>query len=84
MRTTLTLEDDLAARVRELAHRRRISFKEAVNEVVRRGLMAQEPRSRKPVQVETFSSAFRPGIDELKLNQLLDEMDVSELSHRSE
>ena len=38
MRTTLTFEDDLARRLREMARRRGISFKEAVNETLRRGL----------------------------------------------
>jgi predicted transcriptional regulator len=31
MRTTLTLDDDVAAKLRELAHRRKLTFREAVN-----------------------------------------------------
>jgi hypothetical protein len=38
MRTTVTLDDDLVARLRKAAHERGISFKEAINEAVRGGL----------------------------------------------
>jgi hypothetical protein len=78
VRTTLTLDDDLARKLRELAHRRKISFKEAVNSVLRRGLVAQESRAEvgQPFEVETFRSAFRPGVDPLKLNQLSDELEA--------
>jgi hypothetical protein len=82
MRTTLTLDDDVARKLRELAHRRKIPFKEAVNSVLRRGLVAQESRagSGRPFQVETFRSAFRPGVDPLKLNQLSDELEARRFS----
>lgn len=77
MRTTLTLDDDVAAKLRELAHRRKMSFKEVVNSVLRRGLVAQESRGEsRPFQVEAFRSAFRPGVDPLKLNQLSDELEA--------
>jgi hypothetical protein len=78
MRTTLTLDDDVAAKLRALAHRRRISFKEVVNSILRKGLVVQESRSKssRPFQVEAFRSAFRPGVDPLKLNQLSDELEA--------
>jgi hypothetical protein len=78
MRTTLTLDDDVATKLRALAHRRRVSFREVVNSVLRRGLVAQESRSEStpPFQVETFRSAFGPGVDPLKLNQLSDELEA--------
>jgi len=44
MRTKVTLEPDLAKQVRSLAHRRGVSFKQALNEVLRRGLTAPSPR----------------------------------------
>ena len=78
MRTTLTLDDDLAARLRDLAHRKGISFKEALNSVLRRGLSAPERSERRPKEfrVRTFRSAFQPGVDPLRLNQLSDEIEV--------
>jgi hypothetical protein len=79
MRTTLTLDDDLAARLRELAHRRKVSFKEVVNTVLRQGLVAQARRAEpgRPFRVEVFRSPFRPGVDPLRLNQLSDELEVA-------
>ncbi len=38
MRTTLTLDADVAAQLKRLAQRRRASFKTTVNEALRRGL----------------------------------------------
>ena len=85
MRTTLSLDDDVAAKLRDLAHRRKRPFKEVVNEVLRRGLAAQAPRSEasRPFRVEIFRSAFRPGIDPLKLNQLNDELEARRVGETS-
>lgn len=78
MRTTVTLDDDVAGKLRELAHRHRLSFKAALNSTLRRGLAAQERRGRllPPFRVDVFSSPFRPGVDPLHLNQLVDELDL--------
>jgi hypothetical protein len=78
MRTTLTLDDDLAARLRELAHRRGTSFKHVVNETLRRGLSNPDPsqRNRRRFRVRTFRSDFRSGVDPVKLNQLVDDLEV--------
>lgn len=78
MRTTLTIDDDLATKLRQLAHRRRVSFKEVVNAAIRRGLAAQVRGSngRQPFRVEPFKSAFRAGVDPMRLNQLADELEA--------
>lgn len=84
MRTTLTIDEDVAAKLRELAHRRKLSFKTVVNAVLRRGLAAQEPRaeSRRRFRVDVFRSAFRPGVDPLRLNQLNDELAARQLGEQ--
>jgi hypothetical protein len=81
MRTTLTLADNVAAKLRDLAHRRQQPFKIIVNEVLRRGLAAQAIPAKSPgrFRVECFRSAFRPGVDPLKLNQLNDELEARRL-----
>ena len=73
MRTTLTLDDELARRLEELARREGRPFKEVVNEAVRRGLAAQEVAE---YRVETFRSGFRAGVDPLRLNQVVDELET--------
>jgi len=48
MRTTLTLDDDVAALVERLRKDRNLSLKEAVNEALRQGLRAMTaPRKRR-------------------------------------
>lgn len=80
MRTTLTLEPELAKKLRDLAHRQGTSFKQVLNDAIRRGLSAQQAR----VEVEPFTfephrgGAFQPGIDATKLNQLFDEIEVGD------
>jgi predicted DNA-binding ribbon-helix-helix protein len=77
MRTTLTLEDDLARRLKDLARREGRPFKEVVNETLRRGLTSQEvAEPAEPYRVETFRSGFRAGVDPLRLNQLVDELET--------
>lgn len=50
MRTTLSLDDDIAAMLERLRKSRRASFKELVNEALREGLkhLAAPPKRRKP------------------------------------
>ena len=56
MRTTLTLDDDVAAQLERLRRQRDLKFRELVNDVLRRGLreMSGEPRRRKAVRTRTF------------------------------
>lgn len=60
MRTTLTLDPDVADRLRALARERGLPFKQVVNTVLRRGLGAGE---REPFRIEARSLGLRPGID---------------------
>jgi hypothetical protein len=78
MRTTVAIDDDLVEKLRELATKRRQPFTAIVNETLRRGLSGQRPRQarRAPFRVDAFDSAFRPGVDPLRLNQLLDDLEV--------
>ncbi len=80
MRTTLTLDDDIAEKLRNLAHRRQLPFKEVVNAVLRRGLSPGGNRTppTTPFQLRTFRSGFRAGVDPQRLNQLVDELQVQE------
>lgn len=46
MRTTLTLDPDVAARLKRLRQRRDARFKDVVNEALREGLRAMEEKPR--------------------------------------
>ena len=85
MRTTLRLDDDLLARLKQLALRRGTSLRDVVNATVRRGLSAPEPggKKRRRFRVKPFHSRFRAGVDPEKLNQLTDDLEVRRFGARS-
>ena len=61
MRTTVTLDDDLAAALQQLARERGLPFKDVLNGAVRRGL--DEGTATKPYRVPARPLGVRPGID---------------------
>ena len=69
MRTTVTLEPDLAARLRQLSRERNISFKEAINAAVRAGLGA-DTGPLPPYREETRELGLLPGVDLTKALRL--------------
>lgn len=73
MRTTLTLETEVAEKLRAEAALGKRSFKDIVNQALKRGLGIEKSEPEKPFEVITFSSAFQPGIDPRKLQQFLDD-----------
>ncbi len=77
MRTTLTLDDDLASILKTRARQSGVSFKEVVNRALRAGLgtEAQPPAADAPKTIP-HSFGFRPGIDLDKLNQFADELEA--------
>ncbi len=83
MRTTLTLDDDLAALLKAQAASQGISFKQAVNAALRAafGQEAMAPAGPAPKTIP-HDFQFRPGVDLNKLNQLVDELEAEEMAHR--
>ena len=56
MRTTLTLDDDVAVRLERLRRERNASFKDLVNDILRAGLRAEQnpPKPRKRFRTKTY------------------------------
>ena len=78
MRTTLTLDPDVARLLEEEAHRQRRPFKQVVNDAIRRGLGARpDAGALAPFRVEPHRTALRPGVDPRALNRLADELEES-------
>ena len=76
MRTTLTLDPDVARMLEEEAHRQRKPFKQVVNEAIRRGLAPRGgSRPAAPYRVRPHKTTLRPGIDAGALNRLADEIE---------
>lgn len=76
-RTTLTLEDDVAARLREAARRTGRPLKTIVNDAIRAGL-GQGHVPRPPFSVEARPMGLRPGIDLDDISGLLDRLEGPE------
>lgn len=74
MRTTLTLEPDVAAKLKAEMRRTGLSFKELVNVLLRRSLSqaAQPPKERQPFVIKARPLGERPGINYDKTSELLD------------
>ena len=58
MRTTLTIDDDVAAELDRLRHVSDVGLKEVVNEVLRRGLrdIAEAPKRKEPFRTQPLDS----------------------------
>ncbi|MCP9926751.1 CopG family transcriptional regulator [Cyanobium sp. CH-040] len=81
MRTTLTLDDDLAEALSRSARLSGRSFKDVVNAAIRRGLAAGEHPAdggREPFVVQPQACGLMPGIDPLRLNQLVDQLEAEQ------
>ncbi len=62
MRTTVTIDDDVAAKLKADARKRGISFKEALNDNLRRGLTSPDAKSV-PFKVRPRKMGVKPGVD---------------------
>lgn len=77
MRTTVTLDPDVAAKLKETARRSGVSFKEALNSTVRRGFERREVNPE-PYRVRTRDLGVRPGVNLDKALQLAGELEDAE------
>jgi hypothetical protein len=64
MRTTLTIEDDIAVQLERLRRSRDVSLKDLVNEALRRGLreMSARPKNREPFHTQPIEGV-KPLLD---------------------
>jgi hypothetical protein len=83
MRTTLSLDADVAHRLRQELASGKKSLKEVVNERLRLGFGLQDAAHRPSFRVQPHSSAYQPGIDPVKFNQLVDELQADEFVKKS-
>jgi hypothetical protein len=84
MRTTLTIDDDVAAELERLRRTRDASLKHLVNEALRHGLreMAGPPKSRKPFRTRSID-AGTPLIPNLDcIGEVLAFLDAEEFTRR--
>lgn len=83
MRTTVTLEEDVAAKLRQMAHKRKISFGAALNSVLRRGL-AHDRGVVKRYRLPARRMGLRQGIDLGRALSMAREVEDAELLRKRE
>lgn len=74
MRTTLTIDDDVAQLIEDTVHRDRRPRKQVVNEALRRALTPHAERQQ-PYHLAAHDSAVQPGFDPSGFNRLSDELE---------
>jgi len=76
MRTTLTLDDDIYAKIEAEVRRTGKPYKEVVNELLRRALVFQaRTEKRKPFKVRGRSLGKRPGLNYDNIGELLEQLE---------
>lgn len=76
----MTLQPDVERRINELMSRENLSFKEAINKVLRAGLeeVDAERPPQAPFRVKAFAGGLKPGYDWTRVSQLADELEDAE------
>ena len=76
MKATLTLDEDLAEFLKEQARRLGKPFDQVVNETLRQGISLDVGETpTRPYRVQPMHGGFAPGVDPLKLKEILHEED---------
>ena len=79
MRTTLTIDDDIADYLKERARLLNKSFKQVVNDTLRRGMSPFcDEMAPSAFRVVPSSSGLTTNVDPLKLNQFNDELEAED------
>ena len=75
MRTTLSLDDDIAHLLNQELRRSGVSFKEAVNHYLRLGLIASKRPARKKFVVKPLEMGLPPGLSYDKVEELIEALE---------
>jgi hypothetical protein len=85
MRTTLTLDDQVARELKEVAHQAGKPFKDVVNETLRKGLCAKHSRPPKAYRLATVSlGGVRAGVNLDKALSIADAIEDEEIARKLE
>ncbi len=84
MRTTVTIDADLAAKLRRIAYERGISFKEALNGALRAGLGTRAGVAARAYHLPARPLGMRPGLELNKALQLASALEDEETVHKLE
>lgn len=72
IRTTVTLDDDVAARVKRESKSRGATFRETLNDLLREGLLQTGARPRRSLRIKPVLSGRVPGLNYDSVGALLE------------
>lgn len=76
MRTTVTIDDAVEKQLRDYAGRHSLKFKQALNELLRKGLAeAKRPPSSQPYQTRPKSVGLKSGLSYDNVSDLLEQVE---------
>jgi hypothetical protein len=76
LRTTLTMDPDVAERLKRETASSQQSLNQVINESLRIGSGIQWKPTQKRFKFNAHNSGYRPGVDRVKLNQIVDELEA--------
>jgi hypothetical protein len=79
MRTTLTLDDDVAALLKQQARLTGRPFKQVVNEALRAGLLPRPTAAAESIASPTFAMGVLPGVDIARARHLASDLEDDEI-----
>ena len=82
MRTTVTLDDDVASALKRRARERDLPFKQVLNDTLRAGL--SDGKRAKPYRMKPTALGLRAGVDLTKALGIAAELEDAELVHKLE
>lgn len=63
IRTTITLDDDVAARVRQESQSRGTSFRDTLNDLLRMALSGAVSMPRRTLKIKPVRMGYKPGLN---------------------
>ena len=80
MRTTISLDEDVLKRIKQILKKEGKTMKEVVNNSLRKAFSMELNSTKVPFKLETFKSEFKTGIDTHALNDLVDDLSLEDFS----
>jgi hypothetical protein len=72
IRTTITLDDDVAARVKHESQARGLSFRETLNDLLRAALLNAGKAPHRTLQIKPVHMGYNPGLNYDKIESLIE------------
>jgi hypothetical protein len=72
IRTTVTLDDDVAERVKRECRNRGASFRETLNDLLRRALSLENQPGRRTLEIKPVAMGYKPTLNDSSAKTLLE------------